>query len=381
MPLLLRPSLAGLAFLGGFVALVTALSSPASPQPPVSNGNAVSHGPSGWLSEIRRVFLTRRPRWSTSAAWSRDNELLIVDQVYNKVLRYSRSGQALGTLPDSVETSLEDFFPAGVRARGTGLLFQLTTHHLVSVDQNYLPLARQDFRAEATNRLSAKSLWQWEPIGNDIISFSDINTGDPNKIEDTREVAYLRFPFDAPSSATVLEKFPLDHPLRLYNRLGFPYIAVLGDRAYILRVDELRIYVEDHGSLRATPIVLPDAKVAPHLPLFYYPADIKPVMAAVESSTMPTGLYAWHDALYVVMRVANGNMSQWKVVKIDPLSSEVVGEAVVSTSASHLLVVPGEKDWAFVEKGPVRGWGDQSIDSILFVPAARLAQPSGELSD
>jgi hypothetical protein len=327
------------------------------------------------------VFLTRRPRWSTSAAWSADNELLIIDQVYNKVLRYSRAGEALGTLPDSVETSLEDLFPAGVRARSSGLLFQLDTHHLVAVDRYYNPLARQDFRATGTNRLSAKSLWQWEPIGDDIISFSEINTGDPKNIKGTKKAAYLRFPFDDPSSVTVLEEFSFDDPLRLYNRLGFPYIAVLGNTAYVLRVDDLRVYVEDHGSLRPTPIALPDVTAAPTLPAFYHREDIKPVMAAVESSTMPVGLYAWRDALYVLVRVANGNASHWKVVKIDPRSSEVVGEATVITSASHLLVVPGQTDWAFVEKGPVRGWGDQSIDSILFVPAARFAHLSGELSD
>jgi len=373
-----RPSLAGLASFGA-IALIVALSSPASPQRKESS--TADGRPSGRLNEVRRVFLTRRPRWSTSAVWSGDNELLIIDQVYNKVLRYSRSGETLGTLPDSVETSLENFFPAGVRARSSGLLFQLDTHHLVSVDRNYNPLARQDFRAAGTNRLSAKSLWQWEPIGDDIISFSDINTGDPNNIKDTKRVAYLRFPFDDPSSATVLEEFSFDHPLRLYNRLGFPYIAVLGNTVYVLRVDDLRIYVEDHGSLRPTPIVLPDVTAAPTLPAFYYREDIKPVMAAVENSTMPVGFYAWRDALYVLMRVANGNASHWKVVKIDPRSSEVVGEATVITSASHLLVVPGQTDWAFVEKGPVRGWGDQSIDSILFVPAARFAHLSGELSD
>ncbi len=379
-----RPSLAGLAGAGA-VALIVVLSSPASPQK--NNNSGAGYGQSSevvkseGLNKIRRVFLARRPRWSTSAVWSSDNELLMIDQVYNKVLRYSRAGEALGTLPDSVETALEDFFPAGVRSRGSDLLFQTTTHHLVAVDRNYYPLARQDFRAEVPHTLSAKSLWQWEPFGDDIISFSDINTGDPNNLKDWR-AAYLRFPFADSANATVLAEFPYDHPLRLYNRLGFPYMAVLGDTAYILRVDEMRIYVEDHGSLRPTPIVLPDVTAAPVLPAFYKREDITSVMAAVERSTMPTGLYAWHDALYVVMRVANGNTSQWKVVKIDPGSSEVVGVATVITPASHLLVAPGQEDWAFVEKGPVKGWGDQSIDSILFVPAARFAgQLSGELSD
>jgi hypothetical protein len=43
-------------------------------------------------------------------------------------------------------------------------------------------------------------------------------------IKDTKEVAYLRFPFDDLSSATVLEKFLLDHPLQ-----GQPQVFVAPD--------------------------------------------------------------------------------------------------------------------------------------------------------
>jgi hypothetical protein len=301
--------------------------------------------------------------------------------LYNKVLRYSRSGQSLGTLPDSVETSLENFFPSAVRSSSAGFLFQLTTHHLVAVDKGYLPLARQDFRAEVPHALSARSLWQWEPIGSDVISFSDINTGDLNDIKDWR-AAYLRFPFDDPSKATVLEEFPYDHPARLFNRLGFPYLAVLGNTAYVLRVDDLRIYKEEKGSLQATGIVLPEVTEAPSLPDLFKREDLKPVMAAVENSTMPTGLYAWGKALYIVIRVLNGSATEWKVVKVDPQSNEILGIATVQTSASHLLVVPGQRDWAFVEKGPVRGWGEQNIDSIFFVPSEKFTKRlSGDLCE
>jgi hypothetical protein len=368
--------LAGVAVLAGTVLVVVAQPPPAAPHQEDSAARPIAAARQG----CKRVYLTRRPTWSTSAVWKND-ELLVVDQVFNKVLRYSATGRSLGTMPDSVETSLEAFFPISVRSRDSDLLFQLTTRQVAAVDKNYLPLARNDFHSDVPSTVSARSLWQWEPLGREIISFSDINTGDLRNIKDWK-AAYLRFSLDDPSNATVLEEFPYDHPVRLYNRVGGPYIAVLGDSAFILRVDDSRIYQEHHGSLQPTPVVLPEMSSPPDLPAFYNRDDIVPVMAAVENSTMPMGLYAWHDFLYVVERVVNSNASQWKVVTISPSSFEILGTATVPTPASHLLVVPGPSEWAFIEKGPVKGWGDQSIDSIFFVPAQKLTKNlSGDLCD
>lgn len=88
---------------------------------------------------------------------------------------------------------------------------------------------------------------------------------------------------------------------------------------------------------------------------------------------MPTGLYSWGGDLFVTTRLFDGKATRWTIAKIDPNTHRLAGVAIIPTNANHLTIAPGPRQWAFIEKGPVKGWNDnQDIHSILFVPADRL---------
>jgi hypothetical protein len=112
---------------------------------------------------------------------------------------------------------------------------------------------------------------------------------------------------------------------------------------------------------------------APVLPSFTTRDDFAPVMRAVERSKMPTGLYGWGQFLYILTREPlKDGTTRWRLTRIDPRSDRIEGEVVVPSRANHLTVVPGPRAWAFIEKGPVKGFGRQDIPKILFVPSSRL---------
>jgi hypothetical protein len=61
---------------------------------------------------------------------------------------------------------------------------------------------------------------------------------------------------------------------------------------------------------------------------------------------------------------------------IDPASWVELTRFKLPSRASHLVVVPGAAEWAFIEKGPVRSLGVQDISSVYLVPATRFEPPA-----
>jgi hypothetical protein len=316
--------------------------------------------------------------------------LVVIDQIYNEALRYSAEGESLGTVADAVETSLERFFPITVKTRGSDILFELGGHRLKTLDRNYAPVSDATFTETQPDRSlpattvappQIRSLWMWQPVGTgDVVSFSDLKVPPSRLAPAGWACAFLRFPMAEPWRFRVLGRMlPYESSLRLYNRIGHEYVAALDDTAFILRMDELKIYRQVGDALEPLPIDLaevtqPGVTEPPSLPRFWKQEDYTDVMAKVETSTMPTGLYAWDRYLFVTTRTFDGSDTRWSITKIDPNSNRVMGTATIKTTANHLTIAPGPDQWAFIEKGPIKGWNDnQEIPSILFVPAERFA--------
>ena len=50
--------------------------------------------------------------------------------------------------------------------------------------------------------------------------------------------------------------------------------------------------------------------------------------------------------------------------------------AEIPSSANHLTMVPGPNDWAFIEKGEVKGLGQQEIVSMRLISSRIIENPS-----
>jgi len=166
---------------------------------------------------------------------------------------------------------------------------------------------------------------------------------------------------------------PLDPNFDLY-RLGNPYLASVGGRAYFLDLREpvslniLPVGTEPKRRLVVLSSLARSARIT-------QPADLEEPEATtalyrgLEESTLPAGLYGFKGFLYLLTRrPGQEGKTSWTLTKLDPADGKELYSISLPTSAPHLTVIPGEHHWALVEKGPVERWGRQTISIAVFVP-------------
>jgi hypothetical protein len=319
----------------------------------------------------RRVqFSKERPGWTNSGAWTEKGDLLIADSLRKKILRYSRDGRELGSLPGAL-AEVNNLSPQILGSSGGKLITESRGGDLIVLDRGYASMTRVDIHSKSlpADPKSARigALSQWEFIGNDILAFSTL----AGPKESDYSLGVISFPIDRPETFKNFLPLKYDESLSTFYRLGHHYLTSLDGIGYIVLMDSkisVRRAVDDRLEYVGT---LPSQiDFSPQLPSFESPDDLPLIMKMVEASTMPTGLYGWEHSLYLLWRKPEGAKTLWFLTRIYP--NKQPRTVSIKTSANHLTVVPGPNAWAFVEKGRVRSWGEQNIDSILLVPAERI---------
>ncbi len=119
--------------------------------------------------------------------------------------------------------------------------------------------------------------------------------------------------------------------------------------AYALRVDEgpfIQRLVGRGERLKVFPDwpgPLPD--LPPVSEMEHYPAWWK----AVENASFPASLYAEGPHLYLMMRLAATDGSEWELHAIDPVAESLLHSVRLPTRAANVSLVPGPKYWALLE--------------------------------
>jgi hypothetical protein len=123
-------------------------------------------------------------------------------------------------------------------------------------------------------------------------------------------------------------------------------------------------------------------KLAPMLPSWLERDEFPETMKAVELSTLPAGLWSWNGSLYLLSRTVNHGKREWYLsrIKVDPANEKDQGEVLwtvrVPGSPHHMTVIPGPGEWAFLEKGPVNSWLNQTTHHIRYVSSAQMRSTS-----
>jgi hypothetical protein len=224
-----------------------------------------------------------------------------------------------------------------------------------------------------------EKVFDWALAGKDIVGFAEVKA--PG---DRWYAGPVRFSTEATSGFKLLHNLPMDGASRQYHKLGYNYIANLGDTAYYLLMGNgIHLWRHENGKdpqdLWDLEKSFPLWKSSPLLPSFVNPQDFREVMDKVEESSMPTGLYGWMDpvskqkALYLVSRQRQNNETQWLLSKINPINGRVLGTSRINSTANHLFAVPGASRWAMVEKGAVLGLQqEQEVKGIYTIPAEKV---------
>ena len=326
------------------------------------------------------------PIYATQGNWSPDgSKLYLVDPAQNHVFVYGGPGLSyLGAVPPPAFVGKDAFYPVSVRPVGNELLVENYPQRLLLLGSHYEvkralhPLDITGSGKKAVARDQVKALWNWTVAGGDIVACSDIQ-----KADDSWVTGIVRFPMSDSTDFKAFKTSDFNDLEWVFCRLGFPYVASIGDKAYVL------LFRGQPGIYESSP----EGKALRRLD--YSPKILQPVslpefasrlefaaatMKAVEETTMPVGLYGWHGSLYVLYRQFDRGTTSWVLHQVDPKTGELLGHAEINVHATHLMLIPGEKRWALVQKGPALKLGEERTEAIRTIDASAIPQPlSGEL--
>jgi hypothetical protein len=328
-------------------------------------------GPAGVIAG-ERFFFSKSPSWTHSGVWGpENNSLLLVDVLRDHIKVYTPSGSYRGILPK--ESNGQKFSNPTIIQKAAGRRFWLEDEdgRLLSLDSRFRILKAIELREHARGREgNLRAVYQWVPLEKDFLVFGDVRKGDH------ATSAFLRIPIDRPQDFAVLAKVGFDNPARRLYLLGMPDVAAVKGAPYYLVMDETPFVTTPNGnklSLTITRDSKREPLQRPPLSEDWNRIPSREVFEKIEESTVPAGIYGWHDRLYILVRTPTTHgRTSWSLLKLDPRTGKTLWHRDIDSTANHMTVVPGDKYWAFIEKGKVIDSGQQEINSFLRVPAAEL---------
>lgn len=336
-----------------------------------SRGEAAAAG----LISGEQIKFSDPPRWTTSGEWDFSGErLLVADVLRGDILQYSSDGKL-------VNSTIADALPnPGViqRAGSDSLWVESEDGHLFELSRDLQarprPLINLLEKVKSTHG-TLISVFNWVPLSpSEILVFGDLRR------EQGDIGAVLRVPLQDPASYTILREIEIETLSHRFFLLGQPFLgAVHGEPYFLVMADTPQIVKPGGTGFRIVQITASGRKEPygrPELPENVTMSTAALLFKQLERSTSAAGLYGWRGFLYMLKRKPAGDgKTMWSLLKIDPKTNKILWTRRIDSSANHLLVVPGEKYWAFVEKGPVVGPGNQEISSFLRVPVEVIETP------
>jgi len=339
-----------------------------------------------------------QPDWTISADWLKPDVLVVADSVGGKLLHYSPDGKFLGRDPEILRKAVEKaefgkFHPSGFAVASTNTTWiQMFGGRFVRVDEYKSVQRTLDLRdLPAGHDRKIAGVYDWTLAGDYFVGF-----GNFQDVAETWSTGFFSVSLDDRLKAHVVKELPRYPPERVWYRLGFHYLTSIGDIGYGITVDEKSNRIElvrippRTGSIERLGVRLRPLQDPPSLEDYTTPEEYIQLMKEVEGSTMPIGLYGWQDDLYLVWRsYSRARAQEWFVTKIELFGDgnsrtsgvKILGTMKLPTTANHLMVVPGPKYWALIEKGPVEGFGLQEERILRYVPSPMIEafNPNGTL--
>jgi hypothetical protein len=336
---------------------------------PVARAQAQQNSGSVRCQELKRQG--EWPEYTNSGVWSEDGKkLFLLDNARRRLLEFSVSGKSEGVVYGELAKRLALGDPRSITPiKGGGFYIQTDENRFTAITGKAL----KDFVADRSpSGLGFVSkIYNFTVVGDEVVAFADVEES-----PDQFQRGFIVFPKVQPSAFRWL-KMRISNAERTFFRLSFPYIATVGDTAYVLRMEtKPELYSYKRGNLSLTPVdafnTYAEGHLLPQLPEFRM-ANFELLMRTVERSRMPVGLYGWGSRLFLLERSWTGKTTNWRFVVINP---EVPGAKLASipigVNAEHLFAVPGNLRWSLVMKGQLTGLLSQKVTGIRFFPSAVL---------
>lgn len=199
----------------------------------------------------------------------------------------------------------------------------------------------------------------------------------------TKRIGLFRIPFDGIKKTRLLYEFPGDGEAALdaYRTFLGTFVTSIGGRAAMLLMERWpHVVVEEEDGMRVleqTSKSLPSCGLCgPAMDWQHYDEYVG-LLKEISVGTMPRGLVGWGGDLYVVVRRPWEN-GDWRLLRVDPVKDEILGEVLVPSRAEVLFVLPGHEQWAFIEVGRIPGFPVMDDMTILLTPKGGIVDLEGE---
>lgn len=318
----------------------------------------------------KRVALDPGPRWSFSGIWHKgEDELVLVDVLGGQLLRYDQSGKQVGSIVNPGKGELEFQRPLWLVKAGAEAILIHEFRNIVGLDETLKPVWGR--RLDPRDATAQDVTWFGKPVVFDGAVLGPMRIG----IGHHSWLGYARMQLGGDFAPRKLISLPaeLSEEGRRYTS-GGPLVAVAAGGVYVLRFERdprLQRVLPAPRDLSAFPRGFPP----PAAPPVSGPGDMAAADALVRQSRMISGVVGHGEFLYLLTREpASGSGTRWLLHQIDPVRDKLLRQMQLPTTSNGLIVVPGEKLWAFIEKGPVTGSPPaQEIGSVVLIPASVIS--------
>lgn len=158
-----------------------------------------------------------------------------------------------------------------------------------------------------------------------------------------------------------------------------PTLAAAADRAFALLFDDKPHLEQVYPAQRRLRIFPPGCAALSDLGRGVLD-DFWGFWRAFDKSPMAAGLVGWGQYLYVLTRQPlEAGEIRWLLYRMDPLADRIEGVVAIPSRAPYLLVIPGPRFWAIVERDLPLEPVDRN-SRVVVVPAARVEQGAGPIA-
>lgn len=364
-----------------------------------------------FVAGCQRVQIESPPEWVSDLLWVPEiSKILITDTELGELRTYDPSGAMADRFAWGAET------PGFVERFGTDYLALRGRADLTWLDDRFANPRDFDFKTERR----ADDQWYFSSIWGKQLAVADgslVGIGGLRNERTSEKSPWLgvfayplpwlgdRLTPEAPTrilslnggrsdlrAGRVDDRRPaMDAALRMLYRFDMPFIAAIGQRAFVVELgaeprllayDTKKRQLESLGGL-PRELASPTEGHAKHLS-----QDTVTLFGELERMTMPAGLYAVDGFLYLAHRSPSERVGEtlWRMAKLDPRGDRVksLGVVTLPTTSAHIDIVPAGERWMIFEKGTpnnpkINARGEKidvfNVASAIVLPSRNITEP------
>lgn len=330
----------------------------------------------GQPAACKRIALDPPPAWSNSAAWSPDGgDLAIVDVFGGNLLRYSE-GKYFGSVARPGMRELKHL--ARLTAIPGGYLAESPEGTVTWLDRRFKTLKSVDFlevkkSSHIEREITPFAFFDIALAGQSLLGVAIVH------LNDQPWMGWVRVALKPFELREMIEEIDHNAPEDRFFRLqGYDVVPAAAGH-YVLRYAQPTFLLQLSPEKRRLKAFPPGFAELPKLPEGVGGMEGGVLLyKALEHSTVAVRLYGRGDFLYLLTRRPAAQGTLWQLWQIDPRRDAVIRPLTLPTTANHVFLAPGPKDWAVIEKGPVVDVGQQAIRSMLLIPSPWIEDPASK---